>query len=259
MTDSKLARRLAEIDALQTEINSLRPLSKRALAELRGYFRVGLTYSSNALEGNSLTESETKVVIEEGITIGGKPLKDHFEAVGHAEAFDLLYDLSLQADIAEEDIQALHRLFYFRIDAANAGTYRRVNVIITGTGFVPPGAVQVGPMMREFGAGLPGLRKKTHPVEFAALIHLRLVTIHPFVDGNGRAARLLMNLALLQAGFPIAVIPPIVRSKYLDAIRKTEGPNAPPDVFVKFIADMVYESQKDYRRLLNALASEGES
>jgi Fic family protein len=258
MTDAKLTRRLAEIDGLQAEINSLRPLSKRALTELREYFRVGFTYSSNAIEGNSLTESETKVVIEEGITIGGKPLKDHYEAVGHAEAFDLLYELSRKADISEEDILALHRLFYYRIDAANAGSYRRVNVIITGTYFLPPAASQIGPLMRNFAVELPELRKTTHPVEFAALIHLRLVTIHPFIDGNGRAARLLMNLALLQAGFPIAVIPPVVRSKYLEAIRKTQGPDASPEVFVAFIADMVYESQKDYRRLINALASEGE-
>lgn len=255
MSDQNLKRKLSEIDGLQAEINAFRPLPDRVLRELREYYRIGLTYSSNALEGNSLTESETKVVIEEGLTIGGKPLRDHYEAVGHAEAYDLLFELSRKAGFNETDILTLHRLFFYRIDLQNAGKYRTVGVIITGTNFVPPGPDAVPSLMKKFVDGLPNLGKNNHPVEFAALVHLRLVTIHPFIDGNGRVARLLMNLVLLQEGFPIAVIPPVVRSKYLEALRKTQGPNASSGVFVSFIAEMVRESQKDYRRLLKALTS----
>jgi Fic family protein len=102
----------AEIDELQKEINALRPLGDHLLKQIKGYYRVGLTYSSNALEGNSLTETETKIVLEEGIAIGGKPLKDHYEAIGHSEAYDFLYTISKKKDIAEDDIKGLHRLFF---------------------------------------------------------------------------------------------------------------------------------------------------
>src|ERR1700682_2175756 len=104
-----------EINSLQDEINSYRPLSVDLLKQLKEYYRIGLTYSSNALEGNTLTESETKIVLEEGITIGGKPLKDHLEAVGHAEAYDFLFTLVKDKTVCEHDIQQLHKLIYFRI------------------------------------------------------------------------------------------------------------------------------------------------
>ena len=116
--------RLADVDRLQEEIRQLRPLGKKALAQLREYYKIGLTWTSNALEGNSLTESETKVVIEDGITIGGKPLRDHFEAVGHAEAFDLVYRLAKRREITEAEILKLHRLFFYRVDPKSAGRYR---------------------------------------------------------------------------------------------------------------------------------------
>src|SRR3990167_9804613 len=121
-----------EVDALQDEINKHRPLDKKILEQFREYYKIGLTFSSNALEGNTLTESETKIVIEEGITIGGKPLKDHLEAIGHAEAYDFLQTLALNKTILEKDLTKLHHLFYFRIDEKNAGKYRSTKAIITG-------------------------------------------------------------------------------------------------------------------------------
>src|SRR3989339_1235860 len=181
--------RLKENDELRERINSYRPLSENAVQQLREYYRIGLTYSSNAIEGNSLTETETKIVIEEGITIGGKPLKDHYEAVGHSEAYDLLYKLSQGKEITEEAILHLHKLFYHRIDEDNAGAYRKVNVIITGTDFTPPHHSKVPELMKKLVKGIPAMRKKYHPVEFAALLHNEFVEIHPFIDGNGRAAR----------------------------------------------------------------------
>lgn len=246
----KYENRLTDNDTLQEKIRAHRPLDSYEVTQLKEYFRIGLTYSSNALEGNSLTESETKVVLEDGITIGGKPLKDHFEAIGHSEAFDLLYNLADSQDITEDDILGLHRLFYYRIDSATAGKYRERNVIITGTDFTPPTPSVVPLAMQEFLGNLPKLRQ-LHSVEYVAMLHLNLVTIHPFVDGNGRTARLLMNLALLQSGYPITIIPPIIRGDYISALRDSnKGDNKP---FINLISCCVWESQKEYLRLLESL------
>jgi Fic family protein len=218
------------------------------LKQVREYFRIGMTYSSNALEGNSLTETETKIVIEDGLTIGGKPVRDHLEVLGHSEAYDLLFRLAKSQDITEANIKELHRLFYYRIDAKQAGKYRKRRVIITGTNFIPPAPERIPVLMESFIAGLSEASTKRHPVEFAAIIHKELVTIHPFIDGNGRAARLLMNLALLQAGYPLAIIPPVLRRDYLDALNKThKGDDGP---FIRFITGVCYESAKEYLRLL---------
>ncbi len=242
--------RLTDNDKLHEQIRAHRPLDSYEVKQLKEYYRIGLTWSSNALEGNSLTESETKVVLEDGITIGGKPLKDHFEAIGHSEAFDLLYKLADSQDIKEADILGLHRLFYYRIESETAGRYRERNVIITGTDFTPPTPTAVPLAMHEFMGNLPSLRQ-LNPVEYAAMLHLNLVTIHPFIDGNGRTARLLMNLALLQAGYPITIIPPIIRGDYISALRDSnKGDNKP---FIDFISCCVWESQKDYIRLLESL------
>jgi Fic family protein len=242
---------MKEIDGLQKEINKFRPLPRSALKQLRDYYRIGLTYSSNALEGNSLTETETKIVLEEGITIGGKSLRDHYEAIGHSEAYDYLFRLSKKRIISEENILELHRLFYYRIDKENAGVYRKVPVIIAGVDAKFPPPSKIKPLMKELVKEIPSLMKKNHPVEYSALLHVRLVNIHPFIDGNGRAARLLMNLALLQAGYVITIIPPILRREYLDSLKASNrGDNTP---FINLITTMVYESQKDYLRILQAL------
>lgn len=239
---------LKRIDALKAKIDAYRPLDAHMLKQVRDYFRIGMTYSSNALEGNSLTETETKIVIEDGITIGGKPVRDHLEALGHSEAYDLLFRLAKHQDITEANVKELHRLFYYRIDAKQAGKYRKRRVIITGTDFIPPAPERIPVLMESFVAGLPEARAKRHPVEFAAVIHKELVTIHPFIDGNGRAARLLMNLALLQAGYPVAIIPPVLRRDYLDTLNRThKGDDGP---FISFIAGVCYESAKEYLRLL---------
>ena len=245
--------RIPQIDELKKEIDKFRPFSAPVLAKLKEYYRVGLTYSSNALEGNSLTETETKVVLEDGITIGGKPIKDHFEAIGHAEAYDLLYRLVESEKISEKDILELHRLFYYRIDTTNAGQYRRENVIITGSSYTPLEFSKVPALMQKFVLGLSRLKKNYHPIEFSAFLHKELVTIHPFVDGNGRTARLLMNLALLQTGYVITIIPPLLRSDYISAIKKTQVEPKSDKVFFNFISSCVYESMNDYVRLLNAL------
>lgn len=235
-----------EIDALQKEINSYRPLSPEFLKQVKEYYKIGLTFSSNALEGNTLTESETKIVLEEGITIGGKPLKDHFEAIGHAEAYDFLYTLVNSETVQEKDIQQLHQLFYFRIDEKNAGKYRSSKAILTGSKYPLPKPGDLPLLMKELIPRIVKFRRENHPVKAAALAHKEFVFIHPFIDGNGRTARLLMNLILLQEGYPISIIPPIARSEYIDSL---EQAHINDHNYINFIARMVRETQKDHLRL----------
>lgn len=245
--------RIKEIDEIKKEIDRHRPFKRETLEKLKEYYRIGLTYSSNALEGNSLTETETKIVIEDGITIGGKPIKDHYEAMGHSEAYDLLYNLAKNKEITEENIKDLHRLFYYRINLKNAGQYRKEKVIITGAEFIPPPPAKIPELMKEFVLDISKMRRKYHPVEFSAVLHKELVTIHPFIDGNGRTARLLMNLALLQRGYVITIIPPVLRNDYIDAIKKAQAESKSDTPFINFISAMVYEAMRDYLRLLSAL------
>jgi Fic family protein len=238
---------LDNIDQMQIKIEKHRPLDPQALLELRQYFNIGLTYSSNALEGNSLTEAETKVVLEEGLTIGGKPLKDHAEALGHAEAFDHLYTLTSKDGFSCKDIRKLHRLFYYRLNEKEAGKWRKRRVFLSGSKYPLPTSRDVSPMMKDFCLWVEASIGRFHPVEFGAEVHRRLVFIHPFIDGNGRVGRLLMNLVYLQNGYPIAIIPPVLRAKYIDCLELAHEDTRP---FNRFIAERVLETQKDYLRLL---------
>jgi Fic family protein len=237
---------LQEIDLLQKKIDNHRPLTPKVLQQIKGYFRVGFTYASNALEGNTLTESETKIVLENGITIGGKPLKDHLEAIGNDKAYDYIFDLSQNKDIAEQDIKELHRLFYQRIDNLNAGVYRTEDAYISGSNYPLPRPDQLSDLMLRLPAMLRALREKYHPVVFAALAHKEFVFIHPFCDGNGRTSRLLMNLILLQSGYTIAVIPPDLRSNYVALLEQAHENDKP---FQEFIAMRVRETQEKYIRI----------
>ena len=234
---------LAEIDNLQKEIDAFRPLPPRTLAQLKEYYRVGLTYSSNAIEGNSLTETETKIVLEDGITIGGKPLKDHYEAIGHGEAYDHVYTLAKEKVFTEDDLKKLHKLFYRRINEDDAGMYRKESVFISGSKYSLPTPEKVPALMESF---IKSIGEKSHPVEYAAIAHKEFVFIHPFIDGNGRVARLLMNLILLQKGYCLAIIPPILRMDYVKALEKAHTDDKE---FIRFIAKTVRETQQDYLRL----------
>lgn len=238
---------ILEIDRLQNEINSYRPFSKGLLKQLKEYFRIGLTYTSNALEGNSLTETETKIVLEDGLTIAGKPIRDYYEALGHSEAYDLIYTLAKRKAVTENDIKKIHKLFYSRIDIKRAGKYRKEKVIVTGSRYNLPNPEKVPGLMTEFVANLSVLEKRCHPVEFSARAHKDFVFIHPFIDGNGRVARLLMNLVLLQKNYCIAIIPPVLRREYIQSLEKAHTDDRS---FIRLIAEMIKETQKDYLRLL---------
>lgn len=241
---------LRELDELKARLDSLRPLDVHQAANLHEYFRVGLTYASNALEGNSLSLLETKVVIEDGLTVAGKPLRDHLEAQGHAEAYDELMRLAQgERRITEQSILTLHKLFYRRIDPPQAGQYRKVQVYFSGSEFRPPAAERVSSLMRSFCRKMASQRKKLHPVLFAAWLHLELVTIHPFIDGNGRTARLLMNLALVQDGYPVLIIPPILRADYLQSLEAAQMKQG-TERYERLIIEAALTSVHDYWRLV---------
>lgn len=121
------------IDRYKAAIDELRPFEGDLLGQIKSYYRIGLTWSSNALEGNTLTESETKILLEDGLTVGGKPLRDTFEALGHAQAYDFMFTLLGRREITEEDALTMHRMFYKDIDGEAAGRYRDRPVIITGS------------------------------------------------------------------------------------------------------------------------------
>lgn len=239
---------LAAINQNQQQILAMRPLAEPELRQLRDYYRIGLTYSSNAIEGNTLTESETKVIVEDGLTIGGKTIREHQEALGHAKAFDAVWAMREQNEITESDLLALHRLFYGAVDSPAAGVYRTIRVFISGSHYPCATPERIAKSVVALFEKASAKREDLHPVSYAAWLHKELVFIHPFIDGNGRIARLLMNLALLQRGYLATLIPPILRHDYYVAL---EQAHTNEEAFFRFIAGCHLEAQKEYIRLLS--------
>jgi Fic family protein len=215
---------LATLDAKKEALDRLRPLPAEVVRSLEAWFRVELTYTSNAIEGNTLSRRETAVVLEKGLTVGGKSLKEHLEATNHAHALDFVHQLAAAKSprrVSETDILRLHELVLNGIDEANAGRYRRVAVRIAGSTVVLPNPRKVPDLMTGFARWLRS-RPELHAVTFAGEAHYRLVTIHPFSDGNGRTARLLMNLLLMMEGYPPAIIRPRDRVAYLGSLETAQ-------------------------------------
>jgi Fic family protein len=204
-------------------LDGFRPLNSALLKNLEGWFRVELTYTSNAIEGNTLTRKETAVVIEKGLTIGGKTIREHLEANNHAKALDFIHSLvnKKPSELQQKHLLSIHEIILHGIDDANAGHYRSIPVRISGSAVVMPNPRKVPDLMDEFFLWLNN-QNNMNVVEFAGEAHYRLVTIHPFVDGNGRTARLLMNLLLMMAGYPPAIIRNNDRLKYINALEKSQ-------------------------------------
>jgi Fic family protein len=213
------------LDEKLSLLNDLRPIPPSLLQQLKERFQVEMTYNSNAIEGNTLTLNETYWVIQEGITVKGKPLRDHLEAKNHQKALAYLYDL-VEAEggrgITEKAIRQMHFYTMEDSDASIAGQYREVDVKITGTDHVPPSAESLLSEMKQLMSWMKRAQDEYHMVEFAARFHHRLAKIHPFVDGNGRTARLVMNLFLMKAGLPLAVILNNDRKKYYRVMRQAD-------------------------------------
>ena len=208
------------IDRKEEKIASFRPFPKNVLRQLKEKLLVEWTYNSNAIEGNTLTMSETKAVLENGITIQGKPLKDHLEAINHKEAIEFIQELvAKDCPLTEYRIKLIHNLVLKGIDSENAGKYRMENVLISGAKHVPPTYLQVPAEMQRLMENYQGWAE-LHPIVRASYLHGEFVRIHPFVDGNGRTARLLMNFELMKAGFQPAIIRNENRAEYYDALDK---------------------------------------
>ena len=207
----------------KNRLDGLRPLSDVLVSNLDDWFRVELTYTSNAIEGNTLTRSETALVVEKGLTVGGKSLVEHLEAINHVHALDWVkgWVRRKPGSLTEKDILHTHGLILKGIDDENAGRYRTKAVWISGSSVVLPPPRGVPSLMKEFADWLRNT-KDIHPVDLAAEAHYRLVSIHPFIDGNGRTARLLMNMILLMTNYPPAIIRKRDRLAYMNSLEKSQ-------------------------------------
>ncbi len=242
---------LDRLDKKLFRINSFRPLPPAIVQKLRKQFELEMTYNSNAIEGNSLTLKETFLVVNEGLTIKGKPLKDHLEAKGHSEALEYLYELTAkdkQAPLTERVIREFNVIVMRNIDQEWAGRYRNSNVIIGGATHTPPEAFEVPQLMQELISWVNNDGRNLHPVELAAVFHHRFVHIHPFFDGNGRTTRLAMNVFLLRAGFPLVVILKNDRGRYYRLLGEADRGNLVP--FGRFIAQAVQRTLDIYLKVL---------
>ncbi|EKD59051.1 MAG: hypothetical protein ACD_56C00003G0002 [uncultured bacterium] len=246
--DKKIQKR---IDDKLTLLNSFRPLPVSAVKKLKEQFEIEMTYNSNAIEGNSLTLKETYLVINEGLTIKGKPLKDHLEAKNHQEALEYLYDLVEQDKkntFSENLIRSLNQIVQQNIDKEWAGRYRNSGVIIGGSDHKPPEALEIPKLMRNLIDWVGDNKKKIHPVELASILHHKLVYIHPFFDGNGRTSRLAMNIILMQSGFPLVIVLKNDRKKYYKTLSLADKGDYAS--FANFIARAVERTLDIYLKIL---------
>lgn len=204
------------VDSLKKSLDEFRPLTPAEVDAIKEVFLVEHTYNSNAIEGNTLTLQETALVLQ-GITIDQKPLKDHLEVVGYKEAFQYVEELAKQdKPITEFDIKSIHNLV-LADRPEDRGTFRRVNVRIAGALTYPVQPFLIEPKIEELLSDYESWCKTMHIVERVSIFHLRFESIHPFIDGNGRTGRLLMNLQLIKAGLPAVNIKFADRRKYYDA------------------------------------------
>ncbi|UUZ81325.1 Fic family protein [Paenibacillus sp. P26] len=238
----------AKVDELKRELDGFRPLPPAAVRNLDEVYRVEWTYNSNAIEGNTLSLLETKLVLEEGLTIGGKKLREHFEVINHSEAISYVQDIvNRNMELTEYVIKSIHQLVLKNIDDENAGRYRMINVMISGSQHTPPHFTVVPEQMEQLVQWYQEQQGKLHPVELAARFHFQFVFIHPFTDGNGRTARLLMNLILMKHGYPPAIVKAAndARLRYYETLEEASmNGNLIP--FVELITECVEESLQRY-------------
>ncbi len=240
------------VDELKSQLDQHRPLPVAAVKNLRDVYRVEWTYNSNAIEGNTLSLIETKVVMEDGLTIGGKRLQEHFEVINHSEAISYIEDQVTQtAELDERTLKTIHHLILKNIDDENAGRYRSINVRISGSQHEPPHFLQVENAMQELFDWYNQEKDRLHPVELAALFHFKFVYIHPFADGNGRTARLLMNLILMSHGYPPAIVKAenSQRLTYYEVL-ETASVQGNTQPFIELITQCVEESLTIYLKAI---------
>ena len=230
------------IDNLKERIDAYRPLTENLAESLNEKLIVEWTYNSNALEGNTLTMSETKVVLE-GMTIGGKSVVEHLEAINHREAILFIENLVTGEGLTEWNLKSIHSIILKGIDNKNAGKYRNENVVISGAKHIPPKHFDLDYLMQKLINEYNRDWKDFHPVVKAALIHGEFVKIHPFIDGNGRTARLLLNFELMRNGYTPIIIKNEQRASYYDALDIAHT-SMNYGLFIKLVADLVIESEE---------------
>jgi len=246
----QLEKVLGEIDSLKSKLDKLREYDSYRIAQA---LELEYTFESNRIEGNTLTLRETDLVINEGLTISGKSMREHLEAINHKEAIDYIKDLMLRnVQINEREILTIHNLILRGIIPDQAGKYRNVQVMIKGSSHMPPQPYLVAKQMEEYLEWYAEVKAHLHPVILAAEMHERLVTIHPFIDGNGRTSRLIMNLILLKNGYVIANIKGDKESRmaYYDALEKVQTTNE-KEPFHLFVALVEKACLERYLTILN--------
>lgn len=216
-------RLLDRLEEKKARLDARRPLPDGVVNRLRDQILIEWIYNSNAIEGSTITLQETRLILETGLTIGGKSLREHFEVINHKDAIEYVENLVQNAEpITPFHVRQIHQLVSNRIDDENAGNYRTTPVRIAGAPFTPPEAWQIPNSMSEWGNWLVASEQSTHPISLAAQAHHRLTAIHPFVDGNGRTARLVMNLLLMRCGYPPAVILRVNRRQYYNFLAQAD-------------------------------------
>ena len=227
----------ARIEELRNKLKSLRPLTQTELKRLREEFIIEGTYDSNAIEGNSLTLRETALILKEGITIGEKPIKDHLEAIGHRDAFEYVISLAdVNTELTERVIKDIHSLVLIN-DPIHKGVYRNIPVTITGAVHTPPQPYLIPVQVPNLLAEYEEWKQSKHIIEAIAEFHLRFEGIHPYIDGNGRTGRLILNLELIKAGMLPVNIKFTDRRKYYDCFDHYYSNGHTHETLVQLIAN----------------------
>lgn len=223
--EESLRKMLERVEQKKKRLDELRPFAYAPLAALRESIMLEWTYHSNAIEGNTITLQETKVILSDGITVGGKSLREHFETLNHHEAITRLETMvKSNYRLTASDILEIHGLVLQRIEKEFAGRYRNAGVRITGANFNPPNALKIDALMEDLIAWTNSKDNRS-PILKAMIFHHRMVWIHPFFDGNGRTVRLIFNLILMRAGYPPAIILQQDRKKYYNALNRANQGN----------------------------------
>jgi len=251
IADMDFSGEIKKIDELKTEINALGPLDPALIKNLDDWYRVELTYTSNAIEGNTLTRQETAQVIEKDISVEGKTLNELLETKNHSRAVDFVVDFArknkTRGAVTLPVILDIHKLILQKIDDANAGKLRTVPVRVAGSMAIFPNPVKVPDVMKELIVLLA--ENHSHQAAKAIEAHYRLVSIHPFTDGNGRVARLLMNLVLLQNNFPPLIVPKESRRVYITSLEKGQTTDDTGDYY-KFMYEQLIISMEQYLEMV---------
>lgn len=248
---SDLKEKLNSVDLLHKKWSSKKPLSEIQLMKMEEFFHTSYTFESNRIEGNTLTLQETHLVINEGITIGGKSMREHLEAVNHKDAIELVKDLVVNnIPFNAYRLKQLHQLILKGVDDRNAGIYRSLPVRISGSEHIPPEPYLLDKLMEDYFLFYESQKNVLHPVILAAEMHERLVSIHPFIDGNGRISRLVMNLILLQNGYSISNLKGNLedRMNYYKALEQVQV-NHENDQFYQLIVNSVASSLEEHIHL----------